>query len=168
MVIVRCGICAKEIYVKPSHQKRGWGKFCSIKCRTESQFKGKNVNCFICGKQAYRSRKDLKSSKSGKFFCNKSCQTIWRNKILFSGENNANWKHGKSAYRRVLSEASKNKYCILCRITDSRVLVVHHKDHNRMNNKVNNLMWLCLNCHFLIHHDTILERKALRLSKKVN
>jgi len=168
MAVVKCKICTKEFYVKPSHQKRGWGKFCSIRCRVKSQFKGKNVNCFFCNQQVYRSPKDLKSSKSGKFFCSKSCQTIWRNKILFSGENHLNWKHGESAYRRILSEVSQNKCCVLCKTIETRVLVAHHKDYNRKNNKVDNLMWLCLNCHFLVHHDKVLESQVLGLSSKPN
>lgn len=168
MGFVKCRICVKQFYVKPSHRERGWGKFCSIKCRTKSQLKGKNVNCFSCAKQIYRTPKDLRSSKSGKFFCSKSCQTIWRNRILFSGENHSNWKYGKSVYRRILIDASQNKFCNLCRILDMRILVVHHKDHNRENNKVDNLMWLCLNCHFLVHHDEALERKTLESSTKIN
>ncbi|MCL4417942.1 MAG: HNH endonuclease, partial [Actinobacteria bacterium] len=93
---------------------------------------------------------------------------IWRNRILFSGENHSNWKYGKSVYRRILIDASQNKFCNLCRILDMRILVVHHKDHNRENNKVDNLMWLCLNCHFLVHHDEALERKTLESSTKIN
>jgi hypothetical protein len=168
MEFTECKICAKKFYVRPSHKRRGWGKFCSIKCRTKSQFKGKEVNCFLCGKQIYRSPKDLRSSKSGKFFCNKSCQTIWRNKILFSGENHANWKYGKSAYRRILSETNQKKCCRRCNVTDARILVVHHKDHDRENNKVDNLIWLCLNCHFLVHHDKFIELKVLELLSKLN
>ena len=149
---VKCLICKAKFYVKPSHQKRGWGKYCSIFCRTESQFKGKDINCFTCNKQTYKSPKDLKNSKSGNFFCSKSCQTIWRNKILFSGENHSNWKYGESAYRRILKATGKEQVCELCRDHDIRVLAVHHKDKNRRNNSATNLTWLCYNCHYLVHH----------------
>ncbi len=152
MPIVACLICKIDFYVKPSQQKRGWGKFCSINCRSRSQYKGKDVRCFICNKEIYRAPKDLKNSKSNKFFCGKSCQTIWRNQILFSGENHANWKHGRSAYRRILKASGKVQICNLCGIKDIRVLAVHHKDKNRKNNAVGNLIWLCHNCHYLIHH----------------
>ena len=49
-----------------------------------------------------RSPLAIKKSKSGKYFCTKKCQTIWRNKILYTGENHSNWKDGESAYRRIL------------------------------------------------------------------
>ena len=149
---VACKICGSEFYVKPVHQKKGWGKYCSVACRTKSQFNGKIVACFICRKEIYRSARDLKTSSSGLFFCSKSCQTIWRNKILFSGENHASWKYGESAYRRILSSTDKKKTCVLCKSEDFRVLAVHHLDKNRKNNDVSNLTWLCHNCHYLVHH----------------
>lgn len=42
--------------------------------------------------------------------------------------------------------------CKKCGSTDSRTLAVHHKDKNRKNNSISNLMWLCHNCHYLVHH----------------
>ena len=65
--------------------------------------------------------KELRKSKSGNFFCSKSCQTVWRNKYLFSGENHANWLHGESAYRDILKRANKEQICILCRTNDLRI-----------------------------------------------
>jgi len=41
--------------------------------------------------------------------------------------------------------------CSKCGFEDKRVLVIHHKDYNRKNNNINNLIWLCRNCHYLIH-----------------
>ncbi|MBL8031006.1 MAG: HNH endonuclease [Candidatus Doudnabacteria bacterium] len=41
--------------------------------------------------------------------------------------------------------------CVTCKITDTRVLIVHHLDHDRTNNTISNLRWLCRNCHYLIH-----------------
>lgn len=149
---VLCLICNSSFYVKPNIQAKGWGKYCSIKCRNKSQFNGKNVSCFICNKHVYRTAKDIRNSQSGKFFCNKTCQTIWRNTILFAGENHSNWKFGTSAYRRILESTDREKICTLCKTTDTRILVVHHLDKNRKNNKLSNLIWLCHNCHYLVHH----------------
>ena len=148
----KCLICNTAFYVKPIHQRKGWGKYCSINCRITSQFKGKQVSCFICKKQIYRSPKDLKNSDSGNFFCSKTCQTVWRNKIQFIGERHSNWKHGKSAYRRILRSAGFTEVCKLCKAIDKRILIVHHIDKNRKNNNVFNLIWLCHNCHYLVHH----------------
>lgn len=160
MPITECGICSKEFYIKPSHQKRGWGKFCSTICRSKAQCKGKFVKCFICGKDVYRSPKALTRSKSDKFFCSKSCQTIWRNGE-YIGEKSKNWKNGEHAYRSILKRGGKRPTCILCQNTDERVLAVHHKDHNRSNNTLENLTWLCFNCHYLAHHDKKLSQKVM-------
>jgi hypothetical protein len=32
------------------------------------------------------------------------------------------------------------------------MLAVHHLDEDRANNAVDNLVWMCHNCHHLIHH----------------
>ena len=47
----------------------------------------------------------------------------------------------------------KMEMCGICKISDKRVLVVHHVDSNRKNNTFKNLMWLCRNCHCLVHFD---------------
>lgn len=157
---VRCKICKKEFYIKPSHQERGWGKYCSISCRSKSQFKGKSVVCFNCGKKIYRAPSQLKKSKSGKYFCTKSCQTFWRNRY-YVGEKHTNWKGGERAYRSILKRSGRKPLCVLCKIANERILTAHHIDHNRLNNKLKNLVWLCLNCHYLVHHDKRLNQKIM-------
>ncbi|KKR34901.1 MAG: hypothetical protein UT67_C0005G0013 [Candidatus Magasanikbacteria bacterium GW2011_GWA2_40_10] len=147
---VNCKICKKEFYVKPYHQTLGYGKFCSRKCHFQSQRKGKYVLCAICGKESWKQLKALNGSASGKFFCGKSCQTKWRNKA-FSGEKHPNWLGGEHTYKRVMHENKITPICNMCGIKDKRVLIIHHKDHNRKNNVIINLMWLCRNCHYLIH-----------------
>lgn len=159
MPIVKCGVCSKDFYTKPNYQKRGWGKFCSTICRSKAQCKGKIVKCYICDENIYRSPKSLSRSKSSRFFCSKSCQTRWRNSE-YIGEKSKNWRNGVSAYRDILRRKGEPEICMLCMISDKRVLAVHHIDHDRTNNKVGNLIWLCLNCHFLVHHDNSLDRKV--------
>jgi len=166
MALTKCNICQKEFYIKPSHLKRGWGKYCSIKCRATAQFRGKDVKCFICLKTVYRSPKSLTKAKSGKYFCSKSCQTLWRNGI-YVGNNSPNWKNGEHAYRKILKRSSKSLACTLCGITDERILTAHHMDHNRNNNDLDNLTWLCLNCHHLVHHNKVLKQQLMdKASKK--
>lgn len=148
---INCKICSAEFYTKPSHQKLGYGKYCSIKCRSESQKKGKFIACNICKKEKWKTPKDIQGSKSGKFFCSKKCQTHWRNRY-YKGELHGNWQGGEYIYRRIMLEQDVPQICKKCKIDDTRVLVVHHIDNNRKNNKINNLVWLCFNCHFLIHN----------------
>lgn len=161
MPIVKCKLCLNEFYAKPNWLKIGHGKYCSRKCQHESQKNGKFVFCFICKKETYKTQKALKKSKSKKYFCGKSCQTVWRNTIVYVGRNHSNWKGGEFSYKNSLIRNKIPKICKLCRIEDSRVLAIHHIDRNRKNNKLKNLVWLCYNCHHLIHRDIKENKKFM-------
>ena len=134
----------------------GWGKYCSLQCSHRSQLKGKYFNCLVCKKLCYKTPSQQLRSKSKNFFCSKSCQTKWRNGFFF-GEKHANWKNGKGIYRKILIKTGVKKVCAICQINNIHVLNAHHIDHNRDNNKPSNLIWLCLNCHHLVHIDKDLD-----------
>lgn len=151
MPYVKCGTCGKDFYAKPRHLKIGWGKYCSIECRTKSQFKGKNLKCDYCGKPIYKSMADLKRSSSRKYFCNRSCHCAWENTNRRNLENAPNWNGGEAIYRAIMDRIGIRKECVECKIKDERLLVVHHRDRNRKNNKIENLEYLCRNCHYLVH-----------------
>lgn len=151
MPIVKCQTCAKDFYTKPSYQIKGGGKYCSRNCSHESMKTGHFLNCFTCGKQIWRTQKNFRKSKSGKFFCQKSCQTKWRNQ-QYVGKNHSSWKNGESTYRTVLLKSKIKAACRVCSTTDDRILAVHHLDKDRKNYKLENLIWLCHNCHHLVHH----------------
>ena len=151
MPILKCKICQDKFYAKPNWIIKGWGKYCSRKCHYEDNRRGKFVNCFICSQEIYRSPKELRKSKSKKYFCNKICQTIWRNQE-FRGPRHANWKGGEHIeYREIMLKNKIKQICKLCHCHDKRVLCVHHLDKNKKNNNIKNLMWLCYNCHYLVH-----------------
>lgn len=150
MVYVMCKSCGKEFSAKPSHIANGYAKYCSSKCQHDAARTGVWLKCEGCGKSVYRTPKYVNASKSKKYFCSKSCQTVWRNKE-FSGMRHAHWKHGMGSYRNIMKRAGKDVSCELCKSTDERVIVVHHKDQNRMNNALSNLVWLCRNCHYIVH-----------------
>jgi len=145
-----CKVCGKNFYVKPYFLKRGWGKYCSKKCQFQGQKNGEFVKCFSCGKKTWRTPKDFANSKSGKFFCSKRCQTLWRNKV-YSGPNHPLWAGGITIYRKILLENGTKMVCEKCGEEDERLITVHHINGNRRNNDVKNLVWLCLNCHHLVH-----------------
>lgn len=152
MPIVQCKICGKNFYIKPSQKKLGYGKYCSRKCQRIGQRKGKFVTCAICGKQVWKAPKALKHSKSKKYFCSKTCQTKWRN-TFYSGTRHPNWKGGQyQAYRKMLESNTTKPICKICNTSDKRILSVHHRDGNHRHNQPLNLVWLCLNCHHLVHH----------------
>lgn len=64
------------------------------------------------------------------------------------GKANHQYKNGISSYRR-----QKNTVicCELCGVADQR-LEVHHIDHNRENNEIDNLIKVCTKCHHVLHH----------------
>lgn len=148
---VTCVTCDKSFYSKPSWIEKGYGKYCSVKCHHATLRLGRDIPCFICGKVTYKQAKDIDRSKSGTFFCSKKCQTQWRNR-MYVGPLHKNFTTGESSYRLVLDRANIQKVCRLCTTDDVRVLAVHHIDKNRKNNTLQNLAWLCHNCHFLVHH----------------
>lgn len=143
--LVKC-VAAKQSWINYGH-----ALYCSRLCQNQARRKGKMVSCFVCSKEAYRSPRQLKRSKSDKFFCGKSCQTLWRNQ-LYKGQDHVNWKGGASVDYRQILKGHCQPVCSVCHVKDERVLCVHHIDQNRKNNTLANLVWLCYNCHHLVHN----------------
>jgi len=158
MPLTKCEICQKGFHVKPYFLKKGWGRFCSSVCQYKSYKTGAYVRCDTCGAKIYKNQSNLKHSISKKYFCGKSCQTKWRNR-QYLGEKHLQWKNGKSVYRDILVRNGINPRCLLCKLRDKRILAVHHVDKNRSNNKLENLAWLCHNCHHLVHHDKLEKQR---------
>ncbi len=154
MPITNCAQCRGEFYAKPYHLRKGQGRFCSIKCKGRASEISIQFDCAVCKKKIERLPSRVSRSKSGKFFCTKSCQTIWRNQE-FSGVRHKGWKDGSSRYREILLRSNRVQKCAGCHVTDVRILAVHHVDQNRKNNVLGNLRWLCHNCHYLAHHDSL-------------
>ncbi len=164
MIIHKCKICQNEFFVKPSHARMGWGIFCSKECKKFGTRVRKSVNCFVCNKVISKTNSQIEHSKSGKLFCGKSCQTKWRN-TEYSGEKHLGWKGGQSIYRKVMLKSDIKTECGLCHKTDQRILAVHHIDQDHSNLDINNLAWLCHNCHFLVHHDKLEKQRFLNTRK---
>ena len=162
---VRCQTCKSYFYAKTSWLKNGKGKYCSIACYTKNKRTGKIINCFVCGKEAYKPLKELNKSQNRKFFCSRTCSTPWRNSLLV-GKKHPNWKHGEFSYKETMKRSKISQKCLLCGSKNRKVIIVHHVDKNRKNNILGNLAWLCRNCHFLVHHYEDEGKKFLtRLSR---
>ena len=71
---------------------------------------------------------------------------------MFTGDKHGNWNGGTASYKKILLRSDVAQKCAKCNSVDKRILAVHHKDKNRKNNVVSNLIWLCHNCHYLVHH----------------
>ena len=80
-----------------------------------------------------------------------------------SGEHHPNWQGGKSkekyglGWTKYIKEKikSRDRYkCKLCGISQGdcfSTLIVHHKDSNKKNNEIINLITLCRRCHLKLH-----------------
>lgn len=166
-MIVHCKICQAEFNPKPSHVKKGWGIYCSRKCKNIGTQIRQKVYCFICNKELLKTATQISHSKSGKYFCNKSCQTKWRNTV-FTGPKHLGFKDGSKTYQTILKRNRLTPICVYCGEKDVRVLVTHHVDENHKNNELANLAWLCHNCHTLVHYDRLERQKFLaKLSKRL-
>ena len=160
MIVAFCKICNTRFYPRPSNVRKGWGIYCSRNCKNIGTRVRHKAFCFICNKELLKTATQLRHSKSGKFFCNKSCQTKWRNSE-FVGPKHANFKDGKNSYQSILKRYKIKQICNYCGERDVRVLATHHIDENHKNNNVKNLIWLCHNCHSLVHYDNVEKQKFL-------
>ena len=143
---IRCKYCGKKVYKLKHHilynKKHKLKSFCSRGCVNLSKLTGKFVNCNTCGKKVWRTPVGLKASKSGNYYCSKRCATITNNAIYKSGKNHPNWKAGSGSYRTRALKHYGHK-CLLCAYDNELIVEVHHKDSNRKNNKLKNLVVLC-------------------------
>ena len=155
----QCPICSREFQTTPYRVARGWSVYCCRACLSQGRLKGQIHQCAYCGKDVYRAQGRIKKSSCRLFFCTKNCRCSWAN-TQRAREKHPNWKGGESTYRDAMFRSGPEPTCRRCGLTDQRVLSVHHLDEDRSNNRLENLMWLCHNCHYLIHHHED-ERKAL-------
>ncbi len=155
-----CKICKTKFNSRPSHVKKGWGIYCSINCKSKGTRVRQKTFCFICNKELLKTISQMNHSKSKKFFCNKSCQTKWRN-TQFIGQKHSNFKHGNKSYQSILKRHKILQICNFCGEKDVRVLATHHIDENHKNNVLENLTWLCHNCHLLVHYDKVEKQRFL-------
>lgn len=98
-----CLVCGKE-YTPDRGTKDRWdeSKYCSIDCLNKSKFKGSFVKCSNCGKELWRTPKDLKKRKH--FWCSLECEREVK-KIITTGENNGMF--GKTHSKEVKEAQSK-------------------------------------------------------------
>lgn len=106
---------------------------------------GKIIECNNCGKPIYKPRRIL--LRYSHYFCSRSCSQSY-----FVGIKHRMFKNNSMSqtFKRRLLNGAK---CVLCKETDRDVLVLHHKDGNRKNNKIENLVVLCANCHIKVHKE---------------
>ena len=149
---INCFKCGKIFLrdrneVNRSKRKR-YKNYCPS-CKKDPVYTGKSFACGECGTIIYRRPADIRDNKSNIFFCNRTCSSIYRGRLM-RGENHPNYTDSKWSYRNKALNHYDHK-CQLCGYDKIEILLVHHIDGNRDNSSINNLIILCRNCHHEIH-----------------
>lgn len=142
-VYIKCDKCGKYNW-KPIRTLKFKKHYCSTKCQLGHTTNKVEVKCANCGNAFEQSLSRIKRSKSGLMFCSKKCLGIARRKenaiIKVKG-------NGLATYRSLAFRYYEHK-CEICGYDDCiDILQVHHIDGNRNNNKKENLIIMCPNCH---------------------
>ncbi len=144
----KCVICKTLIYRRPSQiEKSKGGVFCSVKCYGKST--RKEIPCSVCGK--------LILSGLNKKTCSRSCANIHRAGISYKNNSPKSIVKSQQSIKIRLLEKIGRK-CERCNYDKYQILEIHHKDRNRANNNLENLLLLCPNCHAEEH---LLEKSWL-------
>ena len=101
-----------------------------------------NINCPVCGKEFITQPGHPREKKT----CSYSCSNIF----FRSGENNPNFKHGFSSWKKEYRQICFRHYPYKCALCPwDKIVEVHHIDGNNSNNDIDNLIPLCANHHRL-------------------
>lgn len=147
--MVRCKVCSKHFLVRKDQAKKR--KYCSRGCVAYASFNRVELKCAFCDRLFYKTKSKVSDSKSGLHFCSRSCkdsaQKIGGIKEIMP----SHYGTGQEAYREKFAGCQFK--CQRCGYEEFECSVhIHHIDGNRNNNSLNNLMMLCGNCHFALHH----------------
>lgn len=135
-----CKNCKTE-FVSKKHPKSPQ-TFCSRICALKNRRKCIERHCKECHKSFFVSPYLLKISGGGTYCSNKCRLQNWNRESL------KRQCHG--SYRENAWKVFEKK-CAVCGISDERLIIIHHKDGNRKNGLIENLIPLCQNCHCLAH-----------------
>ena len=158
-----CKNCGQE-FERPRKPKDINNVYCSINCSSKGKIKKIKCSCGQCGAEIEKIPSDLKNSKSGLVFCNKSCACAYNNTTLRSGENNPNWKDGSHKTSNYANKAFRyyKNICSICGFSEQSCLNVHHIDENRENDDIDNLIILCANHHSMIHYGNLIITQEIK------
>lgn len=136
-IIADCVICGRKFTHISSRANKA--KYCSRECYHIAQsYNGRTIfTCQHCNKK-------FKGPKStNRKFCSKRC---------VNKANKETWKPSFSTARKSMIARGMISKCEKCGYNkEPKILGVHHKDENRNNNELSNLIVLCPTCHSLEH-----------------
>jgi len=137
---------------------REWDNPNSKKNLFKDQGKKLEANCKFCKKKF----KYYKVNKNGIFCSHKCLYAHRREKGFLRAEKNPNWKGGvnQDYYQRLAKDNFKQE-CSICKSTKN--ILVHHKNQDQKDNRLENLVVVCKSCHSLIHHRIRRQKNGRRL-----
>lgn len=178
-MLVICSCCGVEFERSLNHFNKQKNKevfYCSKRCSNEKRKTGEETKCLTCGTVVYRSKALIDRAVNGIFFCSKKCAGEYRknneitNICIECGigfhkspalsesskfcSRKCFYKHIQSSGRVYYSKL-KGSYCEVCGFIpqDFCQLDIHHKNKDRSNNELSNLLTICANCHRLLHKE---------------
>lgn len=154
-VRVICDYCNKE-YLKPLRfANKLKHTFCSKECSKKFHENKIEVECAFCNKK-FKKIKSRLNTKSGLSFCCRKCKDeAQRLENNFKQLWPSHYESNLHTYRALAFRNLPHK-CARCGYdSDIDGLDVHHKDGNRQNNKLENLIILCGTCHRIVHRKHI-------------
>ena len=157
----KCEQCGTTFSARIADLKRGRAKFCSLKCSSKHHAEKRkpkpNVECAHCGKEFYKNPSRQRASKSGLFFCSRSCKNSAQR---IGGIKEIMPSHfGTSKNYRNICFAHHKKECVVC--GEDKIVAVHHYDEDHHNNDPSNLVPLCPTHHQYVHSgfkDLVIEK----------
>lgn len=146
--IIACQFCQKEFLADKREINRGNAKFCSRSCSSKRKKpQSPNTYCSYCGQVFYRNASKKKQGKNGIFFCCRLHKDLAQRIGGIKDIQPSHYGNNSSNYRAIAGRnfPQECSECGYSKIPD--ILEVHHKNHNRKDNSVSNLCYLCPNCH---------------------
>ncbi|RTL07682.1 HNH endonuclease [Candidatus Dependentiae bacterium] len=149
-VEVRCLRCEAPFVTRTDQVS----KYCSAKCSHQARKRQVETACAYCGATVLRSPSKMKNSRSGFVFCDRACKERAQRERTVKQILPPHYGTGTGEfeYRSIFLKAGGVLKCVRCGYDEfSCGIEVHHKDKNRKNNSIQNLVSLCANCHRGLH-----------------
>ena len=151
-----CKACAKEFWIPKNRLETAIA--CSPLCRASlRQMRGK-YQCSGCAKFFERRKSSEKNSRSGLRFCSRFCKDKAQGIEGLPEIQAHHYKDGSRAYRQRAFRLY-GQQCAYCGYAEYvKMLDVHHRDGNRKNAELDNLLVVCVWCHACLTRKVELHR----------
>lgn len=166
-VSLKCETCASEISItRGSLRTRVIVRFCSQRCMGVGMRTGAFYSCKSCNKQVWRTKAHIK--KHGNVFCSRICSSKWRREDP-AVHRGGSWM--ENGYRVLYNDGNsvKEHIHVMEKHLGRKMLpneVIHHKNHIKTDNRIENLEILSWSEHQKRHMAELTpEQRRTRVEK---